>query len=162
MSATHVYPSSLRRAPFTHEVSLPHPSLASCVFFCSAQSIDREKQTRKTNKKTNLQCCQLHCGCRIYKIKNQILKTDNITAECVKPVCLCKVTGMWRLFLDVTSVFSSSFSQRSGVTFPLTVELSFSLPGLFLLLCFFGSQAVTASFRKLLRQSVCCLFLSKV
>lgn len=52
------------------------------------------------------------------------------------------------------------FSSRWNQAFCTLV--CFSLFSFFLFVCFFGSQAVTASFRKLLRQSVCCLFLSKV
>lgn len=113
------------------------PSSRSCSqppVFLNSNSTDAENKTRNHPKDTPY--CQTHCG-------------------------YCKYTTNNQIFLEATRQLFAA-GRRSF----LTMEPRFFLYFFFFGLLYFPLEllliAVTASFRKPLRQSVCCLFLSKV
>lgn len=139
-----------------------------CLFGCFGllvcKDVKKKKKKEDFKKKKKIQNCHLHCGFHV--------KPKCIAAVCFLGLCSCsplaeKQEGRgFRLtqhpsFPLAPPALTPTQESRVGIFPHGGTELSV-LWFVSFLFFFFGSQAVTASFRKLLRQSVCCLFLSKV
>lgn len=112
----------------------------SSIVNCTVATTSTKKQRTKYFRKTTLQLCFEACVFVFAHLQR------NRNAEAFRQT-------PHPIFFPL-----DFFPRGPELTFLFTVEPSFSVPLVCFSLFFSDRKAVTASFRKLLRQSVCCLF----